>query len=56
VTLLGACNWDLCIRRFWTFLAPLFSCIPREVGLDQDINLPNNIVLNLPNRNIVEQR
>ena len=55
VTLLGSCLWDLCRRRFWTFWARFFPCITREVGLDQVINLPNNIVSNLPNRNVVEQ-
>ena len=50
------CIWDLCRRRFWTFWARFFPCITREVRLDQDIlNLLNNIVSNLPNRNVVEQ-
>jgi hypothetical protein len=59
VSLLGACIWaciwDLCRRRYWTFWARFFPWILREVRLDQEINLPYNIVSNLPNRNVVEQ-
>ena len=55
VSCIWGCSWDLCRRRFWIFWARFFPWIPREVGLDQDINLPNNIVSNLPNRNVVEQ-
>ena len=55
ISLLGACIYDLCRRTFWTFWAQFFPCIRRAVGLDQDLNLPNNNVLNPPNRNSVEQ-
>ena len=55
ISLLGACIYDLCKRTFWTFWAQFFPCIRGAVGLDQDLSLPNNSVLNPPNRNSVEQ-
>jgi hypothetical protein len=55
VGILAAAIWDVGRRRVWTFLAIFWPCIRKEVGLDQDINWPNNSVSNTPNRYSVEQ-
>ena len=55
VGILATAIWDVGRRRVWTFFAIFCPCIRKEVGLDQDINWPNNSVLYPPNRNFVEQ-
>ena len=54
VVFVWGCIWKYRCR-IWTFCGRFCPCILGEVALDQDINLLNNIVSNLSNRNDVEQ-